>query len=419
MRSRKPAVRRRPIARATLAALATATITGSALLAHKPITSKYTYHADVYPIFLQRCSSCHAPDGVAPMSLLTYENAYPWAQSIKEEVVSLGMPPWQPEDGFGAFKHGGSLSAKELDIVVEWSNGGTPEGTPETRPELPGPAAEWSLGTPSLTLDMPEPFMLDADAMQATRTFVIPSGLDTDRWVKAVDFRPGSPAILRSAMIYVDTTGQASAQDEADPAPGFAAEDESAFPTDHLLAAWVPGHTGIEIAGRAAYRLPAGADLVLSVRYKKTWTYEGIAVEDQSAIGLYFTDNRMVAPIETLILAPPAEGDAGRGPRIVFYQTIERDLEVLGMVPEIAGEPAFVQVEAVHADGSREPVIRLARPRPEWRTRYWLASPLRLPQGTQLEVAVVFDSTGWDSVPPIRFRLDVVPATSDRASALR
>ncbi|MEE2610145.1 MAG: hypothetical protein VX992_05645, partial [Acidobacteriota bacterium] len=70
--------------------------------AHKPITSKYTYHQDVYPIFLNQCGGCHSADAVAPMSLLTYEDAYPWAQSIKEEVVNLTMPPWQAEYGFGA-----------------------------------------------------------------------------------------------------------------------------------------------------------------------------------------------------------------------------------------------------------------------------------------------------------------------------
>ena len=206
---------------ATLAGAA-ALLAGTPTQAHKPITSRYTYNAEVYPIFLERCGSCHAPDGVAPMSLLTYEDAYPWAQSIKEEIVNLSMPPWQPEDGFGTFKHGASLTARELDILVEWSSGGTPEGDRAPRPEPYEPSADWMLGDPSLALELPATFTLGADALEATRYFVMPSNLDADRWVTAVDFRPGSRAIVRSALLYIDTSGEAASLDAADPQPGFA-----------------------------------------------------------------------------------------------------------------------------------------------------------------------------------------------------
>src|SRR5262245_19568057 len=67
--------------------------------AHKPITSKYTYTEDVFPILNERCGRCHVLGGVAPMSFLTYKDAFPWAESIRVELASAHMPPWFAEIG--------------------------------------------------------------------------------------------------------------------------------------------------------------------------------------------------------------------------------------------------------------------------------------------------------------------------------
>src|SRR5215471_16853642 len=106
-----------------VAALVFATERGEA---HKPITSKYTYNDDVFPIFRDRCSRCHVPGGVAPMSLMTYEEAFPWAESMRAELVAAHMPPWNAQDGFGQFKHEQLLTAKEVDVILTWATGGNP-----------------------------------------------------------------------------------------------------------------------------------------------------------------------------------------------------------------------------------------------------------------------------------------------------
>ena len=79
-----------------IAAIATAIVAAAHMRteAHKPITSPFTFSDDVLPIVKARCASCHAPGGVAPMSLLSYEDARPWAKAIKSKVVAREMPPW-------------------------------------------------------------------------------------------------------------------------------------------------------------------------------------------------------------------------------------------------------------------------------------------------------------------------------------
>tara|TARA_B100000586_G_scaffold266649_1_gene240075 strand:- start:901 stop:2124 length:1224 start_codon:yes stop_codon:yes gene_type:complete len=396
------------------ATITTAILIGAVTDAHKPITSKYTYHQDVYPIFLNQCGGCHAPDAVAPMSLLTYEDAYPWAQSIKEEVVNLTMPPWQPEYGFGVFKHKGSMSARQLDIVVEWANGGTPEGVPTNHAPVE-PMNSWSLGEPSFVLEMPAPFTLPAEVSETTRDFVMPTAFNGEVMIRAVDFRPGTAAIVRSAILYVDLSGEAVALDAADPVPGFDAENPDSLAGAQILTAWLPGQEAIDL-DQAAYVVPVGAELVLRLNYKKTWTYEGLEVDDRSVLALYAADPG-AARVESIVLQPPTESDSNDGPVISFSSHLSRDLDLLAILPNLEADALGVQIEAVGIDGKRTPVIRLASPRPEWRTRYWLDEPLRLARGTTLEVQAILRSGSGEGNASVSFTLDLLPTQTPTAES--
>ena len=60
-----------------------------------------TFTKDVAPILQRSCQACHRTGSIAPMSLLTYEEARPWARSIREKVVTRGMPPWYIDRNIG------------------------------------------------------------------------------------------------------------------------------------------------------------------------------------------------------------------------------------------------------------------------------------------------------------------------------
>src|SRR5919112_2341422 len=114
--------------------------------AHKAITSKYTYNDDVFPILRDRCSRCHVTGGVAPMSLMTYDDAFPWAESIRAELVAGHMPPWNADEGFGNLKRAHTLSPKELDIVLTWATGGNPRGALDQKLPEVKLKNDWALG---------------------------------------------------------------------------------------------------------------------------------------------------------------------------------------------------------------------------------------------------------------------------------
>jgi hypothetical protein len=110
---------------------------GATAAAHGPITTKLTWTRDISRIVYNRCASCHRPGGAAPMALLTYEEARPWAKAIQEEVLERRMPPWGAVKGFGDFQDEMGLTQEEIHLLSDWVDGGAPEGDPKLLPDVP------------------------------------------------------------------------------------------------------------------------------------------------------------------------------------------------------------------------------------------------------------------------------------------
>lgn len=127
------AVLHRPLQGFAIIGIAAAAIAGNAatsLLAHDPITTKVTWEGEIKRLVEARCLSCHAPGGMAPMALTTYEEARPWARAIREEVLARRMPKWHVVRGYGDFSNDPSLSPFEVALFVAWADGGAPKVLP-------------------------------------------------------------------------------------------------------------------------------------------------------------------------------------------------------------------------------------------------------------------------------------------------
>ena len=394
-------------------AVAIVVASGSTPSGHAPIASRWTYNEHLFPILQNRCGGCHSDGGVAPMSLVNYQEAYPWAQSIREEVLGLRMPPWQAEDGFGDFKNGHALPAHEMDMILEWSSGGYPQGPRDQAPPVPEFDTAWRLGDPALVVELPEPFAVDAATSETVRYFVIPAGTSEDRWVTGVEFQPGARAIVRGAAFFVDAEGAAQTLDAGDPAMGFGESEGQGFPTAPPLAVWMPGQDPVATDGMG-FRLPAGADVVIRVHYKKTWITEGEAFTDQSRAGFYFA-NGDAGQIESMLVSS-APDVSGR--EVTFMHSFDQDVTLLALLPEVEIEASDLRVEAVKPDGSRIPILWLREPGTGWPTRFWFESPVGLPSGSQIEATTLLKPAaertrgvsllGGDASAPIRFLVDYV-----------
>ena len=375
-----------------LVALAFASERGEA---HKPITSKYTYNDDVFPIFRDRCGRCHVRDGIAPMSLLTYNEAYPWAESIRGELMAGHMPPWNAEDGIGAFRSRPSIVAREIDTLLTWATGGTPVGNPLHAPPDATLMREWPMGPPGLVLPLPGEFVMPADRSEETRELTLPTYTTEARWVRAVDLLPGTPAIVRNATVAIKS------------AP------------ENVLAVWLPGEDPAATTSGTAFRLPAGAELLVRIHYKKSYKYEGQSLTDRSTVGLYFAREPAVEVRSWIVASPPVTGESGD--RVSFNRTIDEDVEAVALHADPALTNVRLQVDEVSPDGVRTPVIRFVV-RPDWTRRYWFERPLVLRRGSRIEIVAVINGADELLLPsasptpaqpatgsPVRVTFDVVP----------
>jgi hypothetical protein len=242
--------------------------------AHEGVTSKFTYHADVYPVVLNRCGRCHIDGGVGPMSLLKYEDAFPWAESLRAELLAAygdlsteaRSAKVDPHDFVKAAHR--QISARELDVVLNWATGGTPEGD---KAQTPAPAAlhiEWAAGQPDVIAKMPDRYQMNATASDATHESALPIPVTSVVTVGRLDLLPGTPAIVRSAVLSL----------------------RSPDGTARVLGTWMPRQVPAAIDLKPPVRIDPGAQIVARMHYKKTWKYEGEPMSDLSLVGLYLAD---------------------------------------------------------------------------------------------------------------------------------
>jgi hypothetical protein len=334
--------------------------------AHKTITSRYTYNEHVFPILRERCGGCHFEGGPTPMSLLTYKDAMPWAESIREEMTAESMPPWFVDPAGPAVKGGHQLTARELDVVLTWATGGSPEGDPTMTPRPVTPRAPWRAGPPDLTLSMPREHTVQAGTIEESVDVAIPNGVSATRWVKAVDLQPGTVSMVRSVRVALET-GQ-------------------------VLADWVPGYEATPAPGGAAFKLQPGAKLHLNIYYKKHYLDEQHARSDRSTIGLYFTEPPISGrELQTLTASAGAGGSADTRQ---FAIMVKRAARIVAITPSLDQRYALISVDAVLPAGRRVPLLRLHGARPEWRRRYWLAESVDVPPDTRVETTLLAATPG-------------------------
>ena len=164
-------------------------------------TAPVTFTKDIAPIFQDKCQDCHRKGTAAPMSLITYEEARPWAKSIKQRVVTRQMPPWHLDKTVGIQKFANDMSLSDAQIakIVSWVDAGAPMGNSADMPA----ARQWpddqtwqlekKLGAPDFVVKT-DPYTMPAQGQDVWWKPNTAVPLTEERWVKAVEIRPGSPA---------------------------------------------------------------------------------------------------------------------------------------------------------------------------------------------------------------------------------
>lgn len=368
---------------------------GTGTLAHKPITSPFTFYEDVLPITRAKCGQCHAPDGIAPMSLLTHDSAVPWGESMRLELVAGHMPPWGslvPADRFASMPR---LTARELNVLLTWAAGGTPPGDPAKGGDGGPPSVRWPLGTPDAVLPLDET-SLPPDVAATTRELVLPLE-PAGRRLAAVDLLPGTSSVVRSARVSVRGPGAEG--------PG----------TERVLALWVPGDAPVRLPTGAGWTVALGSTLHVRVSYRKRWDREREAATDRSQVGLYYaaaSGTQEAGAIAVRVGRAQADTAATADRRASGQSVVSGAVRAVAIWPEAPLAGAAVRVESVGVDGTRQ-LVAAFNARAGWERRYWFAEPLDLAARSSLQVTATWPGPtrppaegtallGVDVVPPNR-----------------
>src|SRR5579859_2543268 len=169
--------------------------------------SPVTFTKDVAPVLQKNCQGCHRPGEAAPFSLLTYEQARPWAKAIKEAVLLKKMPPWLADPHYGKFSNDRSLSQKDIDTLVAWSDAGAPQGDPKDMPPPASFVEGWRIPKPDVVFEMPVAFEIPAAGTIEYQYVVVPTGFTEDKWVQLAEARPENRQLVHHIIAFIREPG--------------------------------------------------------------------------------------------------------------------------------------------------------------------------------------------------------------------
>ncbi len=361
-----------------------------------------TFNRDVAPVLYAKCTTCHHPDGPAPFSLMTFDEARQRAALIATVTRRRYMPPWKPDPGIGDFVGERRLTDAEIATLDRWVADGTPEGDASDRPVVPHFAAGWQNGEPDLVLQLPT-YDLRPDGLDVFRNFVLPipnSASPTVRFVRGLEFHPGSPAV-HHANIRLDSTPASRALDEADPGPGYEGliSHSADYPDGHFLG-WTPGQFSPLAPKGMAWRLLPGSDFVVQLHMRPTGKTERIAPR----IALYFTDDppeRVPVMLrlgrQNIDIAP---GESAYRSRDTY--TLPVDVQLHAVQPHSHYRGRQVSATALLPTGETRPIIRIPSWDFAWQDVYRMRAPYWLPAGTRITTEYVMDNSATNPRNPVQ-----------------
>lgn len=363
-----------------------------------------TFNKDVLPIFQKNCQICHRPGEIAPMPLLSYQDARPWAKAIKAQVAARKMPPWFADPAYGHFQNERGLSEQDVRTIESWVDAGAPEGDPKGKPAPVVWNDGWNI-RPDAIFQMPDPYTVPAKGTLDYLYVVIPTGFTKDTWVTVAEIRPGAPSVVHHALAVVRPPGSEWLK-EAKPfvpyMPPLASgdsgnrDDPQSKPVDmsyELLAAYSPGMQAQRFdIDRSAKLIPARSDIVLQVHYSPNGK---TPVPDQTRVGVTLTEDAPPKRFYSAVAASAnwtiAPGDAhaeGRA-RLTFGEPVE----LVYVQPHMHVRGKDMTVRLTYPDGRSETILSVPRYDFHWQIVYYLAEPLQLPQGTRVEAIAHWDNS--------------------------
>ena len=381
-----------------------------------------TFNRDVAPIFYRSCVMCHRPNDIAPMSLMTYKEAYPYARKIGNYVVARKMPPWHADPNVGEFTNDPRLSDADIATIDAWVRGGTLEGDPKDLPAAPIFQPGWHI-KPDVVLTIPE-FLVKGGEQDDYEYIYVPTNFTEDQWVQAAEVLPGDRRVVHHATVSVVSAAEVAKREE-EHSKAQAGEDKFRYSSGRVLhvrpevpvvddgcstpegggfpgessgyvnivpAIYLPGHLAETRPVGYALRIPAGSYLQFQVHYSNHHSED---VKDRTSIGLVFAKEPVkheVAQYEiwnNVFRIPPKDDNH----RVTSCFTLPQDVTAVAYTAHMHYRGKSMMTKAVFPDGKEEVLLNVPHYDFRWQETYFLKHQILLPRGTKLVTTAYFDNS--------------------------
>jgi hypothetical protein len=394
-----------------------------------------TFSRNVAPILYKNCTGCHHPNDIAPMSLLTYKDARPWAAALRQAVIQRVMPPWYADPHYGKFANDPRLSEQDIQTISDWVKEGAKEGNPAELPPMPRYSENWKIGQPDKIVDIGQDYVVQKrDVPDEYTYFTVDPHFTRDTWVKAVELRPGNRRVVHHSHVWIDapakqenaTDGQSvqkpTYKDEyglqriRPDAPivdnGCLVEDGGNLPGRKLndgtgpLGSYLPGKAPDAYPEGTAKLIPAGTKLKFQVHYNSTLN---TPQTDRTEVGFIFASRPPDHPLHRidsssyLFLIPP--GDSNH--EVTNCTTFSKDVLLLSYVAHMHFRGKDMKFELQHVDGRRETLVSVPHYSFAWQQIYRLEDPVPAEKGSRLMITAHFDNSPnnkWNPNPEATVR---------------
>jgi mono/diheme cytochrome c family protein len=373
-------------------------------------TAAPTFSKHVAPILFRHCVSCHRPGEAAPMPLLTYEQARPYAKAIANAVANRTMPPWHADAPAGTFHNERLLTDAERQTLGAWLAAGAPNGDAKDLPPAPEFAEGWSVAAPDIVLEMQEDYPIPARGTVEYEYLYIPTNFAEAKWVKSIEIRPGNrravhhvlvyylakPDVVRAPLVRPRNTATSEPATRGQrrrprrPAPEGAQR--------RLIATYAPG-TNPQVAPEGtAFRLEPGGTFELQMHY----TAVGSPVTDRTKIGLVLSGEpapREIRPshfFDASFTLPAGARDVAVSTELDFVS----DATVWGLFPHTHLRGRKWSYELQLPGGETKQILAVPRYDFNWQTYYMFREPLRVPKGSKIVSTAWYDNSAANRYNP-------------------
>ena len=383
-----------------------------------------TFTRDVAPIFYKRCAACHHANDIAPMPLLTFEQARPWAKAILEAVLTRKMPPWHADPHYGEFANDRRLTDAEIATIQAWVVGGARQGDPKDLPTAPHFTEGWRIGTPDVVIPIPHDYVVKVNAPDAYLYFTVPTNFAEDTWVTAVELKPGNRRVVHHAHVFLQSppkpkTANEPAQNKSEHEPftiedgqvrhinpalpvvddGCASPDGGNWPGGHasedgaMLGSYLPGKGPDIFPAGYARLIPAGSRVTFQIHYNAQAAKSDQT--DRTSVGFIIAQAppkqrlRRLDVHNFLFRIPPGDPDH----RVTACYTFPQDVNLMSYTAHMHLRGKDMKFDAVRPDGRRETLFSVPKYDFNWQTEYQLAKPLAIEKGTKIIITAHFDNS--------------------------